>query len=122
MNVASISALILLPLLITGCQNKASQEVSSAASDTHSRQVAAVIAGTRYLKYQCGDTALPSEKETEEAARAEACQRGWQLADDLLPLSEALYQQLQQNSLTPAEQCAELREALQPFLTTLPPA
>lgn len=92
------------------------------ALDGQAQQIASLIAGTRYLKYQCGNSTLPTDGQIEQAAYAAAHQRGWQPPAGIAARSNDLYQQLLKDSTPRAAQCAEFQQLLQPFLTTLPKA
>ncbi len=85
-------------------------------------QIAALIAGTRYLKNQCAYVGLPADGQIELAAYQAADRRGWQLTSGVAGQSEQLYQQLLHDATPQATQCQEFRQLLQPFLTTLPKA
>ncbi|NIY46302.1 type II secretion system pilot lipoprotein GspS [Cedecea colo] len=112
-------ALVLLPLLLSGCQQSKQAETTPMMLDGQAQQIAALIAGTEYLKYQCGRSDLPTNGQIEQAAYAAAHQRGWQPPAGVAARSNMLYQQLLKDSTPQAAQCAEFQQLLQPFLTTL---
>ncbi|MBW7984586.1 type II secretion system pilot lipoprotein GspS [Enterobacillus tribolii] len=115
------STLVILPLLLGACQQRAPQ-TTPATQEAQSHQIAALIAGTRYLKTQCAYPGLPSDGQIEQAAYGAAHQRGWTLPGGLGDRSENLYQQLLRDKTPQATQCEEFRQLLQPFITTLPRA
>ncbi len=122
MDRAIKSALVILPLLLSACQQAKKPETTPMALDGQAQQIAALIAGTQYLKYQCSRSDLPTNGQIEQAAYAAAHQRGWQPPAGVAARSDALYQQLLKDSTPRAAQCAEFQQLLQPFLTTLPKA
>lgn len=114
-------AVVIVPLLLSACQQRTTPDTPQ-AQESQSHQIAALIAGTRYLKTQCAYPGLPTDGQIEQAAYSAARQRGWTPAGSLAARSEQLYQQLLRDPTPPATQCAEFRQLLQPFLTTLPKA
>lgn len=120
MNPVTLSAALLLPLLLSACQQTKRPEAAPVPPEAQANQISAVIAGTRYLKYQCGFRELPDDERIEGAARSEAHQRGWEPPQNLNIQSLAFYQQLLQDSTPVAVQCEQFQQLLQPFLATLP--
>lgn len=115
-------ALGILPLLLSACQQSQPPTTTPMALDGQAQQIASLIAGTQYLKYQCGRNDLPTNGQIEQAAYTAAYQRGWQPPAGMATRSSQLYQQLLKDSTPRATQCAEFQQLLQPFLTTLPKA
>ncbi len=108
-----------LPLFLSACQQ---QRTPPPTAEAQRQQVASVIAGTRYLKQQCGYRDLPADGQIEQAAYRAAHERGWTPSADIAPYSEQLYQRLLRDTTPPASQCAEFSELLKPFIATLPKA
>lgn len=115
-------ALVILPLLLSACQRSQPPATTPMALDSQAQQIAALIAATQYLKYQCNRSDLPTNGQIEQAAYTAAHQRGWQPPAGMATRSNQLYQQLLKDSTPRATQCAEFQQLLQPFLTTLPKA
>lgn len=115
-------ALGILPLLLSACQQSNPPATTPMALDGQAQQIASLIAGTQYLKYQCGRSDLPTNGQIEQAAYTAAHQRGWQPPSGMAARSNQLYQQLLKDSTPRSAQCAEFQQLLQPFLTTLPKA
>lgn len=108
---------LIFPLLLTACQQQ--PHAPQTPPDAQRQQIASLIAGTRYLKYQCAQTALPSDGKIEQAAYRVAQERGWAPSSDVAAYSETLYQGLLHDVTSPAEQCAEFNQLLQPFIISL---
>lgn len=106
---------LFVPLLLTACHPRA----PAVSQSSQHQQLASLIAGTRYLKNQCGRSDLPSDGQIEQAAYQAAWQRGWTPTATEAAQAEQLYQRLLNDATPRATQCAEFTQLLAPFVSQL---
>lgn len=113
---------LLLVLGITGCQQpRSALQKSPATANQQVEQLASVVAGTKYLKYKCNRSDLPSDDVINKAAYQVAKKRGWNTADyGMLPQrSEAIYQGLIRDNTPEQTKCSSFNSLLAPFTDEL---
>lgn len=113
---------LLLLLVTAGCQqSRSSLQKNPVSLNEQAEQLASVIASTKYLKYKCNRSDLPSDAVIDKVAYKVAKQRGWNTAGygDLSQRSEAIYQNLMRDSTSEQAKCSSFNSLLAPFTDEL---
>lgn len=113
---------VLLLLVTAGCQQpRSSQQKDPVALNEQVEQLASVIASTKYLKYKCNRSDLPSDAIIDKVAYKVAKQRGWNNAGyGALPQrSEEIYQSLMRDNTPEQTKCSSFNSLLAPFTDEL---
>lgn len=114
--------LILFLLAGSGCQQslKDSQQ-KIVPTNSQLEQLASVLAGTKYLKYNCNRSDLPTDDAIFAVAKRVAKQRGWNTVADetLYQRSDSLYQGLIRDSTSEQTKCSSFNRRLVPFIDEL---
>ncbi|PVZ84706.1 pullulanase [Serratia sp. S1B] len=111
-----------LVLGIAGCQQpRSALQKGPATANEQVEQLASVVAGTKYLKYKCNRSDLPSDAVIDKVAYQVAKKRGWNTVDySMLPQrSEAIYQGLIRDGTPEQTKCSSFNSLLAPFTDEL---
>lgn len=115
-------------LLLSGCQQTQHRD-DAVALHSQSNQLASLIAGTKYLKYQCNRSDIADDSALEQAAFRVAQSRNWNtrayfnnqqpggLKNSLIvQRSDNLYQALLADPTPKEVQCSAFNRSLSPFI------
>jgi general secretion pathway protein S len=114
--------LALFLLVGTGCQQSLEERQQKIVPmNVQLEQLASVVAGTKYLKYKCNRSDLPTDDAILAIAKRVAKQRGWNTVADeaLLQRSDLLYQSLIRDSTSEQTKCSSFNSRLVPFINEL---
>ncbi|CAI1649277.1 Pullulanase secretion protein pulS precursor [Serratia fonticola] len=113
---------VLLLLVTAGCQQpRSSVQKGPITLNEQVEQLASVVAGTKYLKYKCNRSDLPSDAVIDKVAYKVAKQRGWNSSSyGALPQrSEEIYQSLMRDNTPEQTKCSSFNSLLAPFTDEL---
>ncbi|HBE9078906.1 type II secretion system pilot lipoprotein GspS [Serratia fonticola] len=113
---------VLFLLATVGCQQpRSSLQKGPTPLNEQVEQLASVVAGTKYLKYKCNRSDLPSDAVIDKVAYKVAKQRGWNSSSyGALPQrSEEIYQSLMRDNTPEQTKCSSFNSLLAPFTAEL---
>ncbi|MDQ9128616.1 type II secretion system pilot lipoprotein GspS [Serratia fonticola] len=113
---------VLFLLATAGCQQpRSSLQKGPTPLNEQVEQLASVVAGTKYLKYKCNRSDLPSDAVIDKVAYKVAKQRGWNSSSygTLPQRSEEIYQSLMRDNTPEQTKCSSFNSLLAPFTAEL---
>ncbi|CAM3872207.1 type II secretion system pilot lipoprotein GspS [Serratia silvae] len=113
---------VLFLLVTAGCQQpRSSLQKNPVALNEQIEQLASIVASTKYLKYKCNRSDLPSDAVIDKVAYKVAKQRGWNSTGyGALPQrSEEIYQGLMRDNTPEKTKCSSFNSLLAPFTDEL---
>lgn len=106
--------------MLSGCQTSELQKIVSPTPSTQVSQLAALMAGSQYLRDSCNRQHIASDSALYQQALRLAHKRGWNVQQEIyktLPtLAEERKRQLLNDPTTNEVKCASLNTALSSFL------
>ncbi|WP_240780297.1 type II secretion system pilot lipoprotein GspS [Serratia proteamaculans] len=107
-------------ILLTGCTTSPKSNTDPTLDGQHQQQLAALIAGSEYLKENCQRSDIPAISVLTKTAISEAKNRKWTINDalsDSLPTdARNIINRLNQDPAPVAQKCAYFNQSLATFI------
>lgn len=115
-----LSSLILCNILVTGCSTSTGNNENPMLDTQHQQQLAALIAGSQYLKENCQRSDIPAISVLTKTAIAEAKKKKWsvnqRMTDALPDDARTIINRLNQDPAPVAQKCAYFNQSLATFI------
>jgi general secretion pathway protein S len=117
-----LPSIFLCNILITGCSTSSDNNDILKLNPQHQQQLAALIAGSEYLKENCQRSDIPTMEVLIETALSEAKKKKWsvnQTMVEALPIdARNIINRLNQDTTPVAQKCAYFNRSLATFIET----
>ncbi|WP_261421174.1 type II secretion system pilot lipoprotein GspS [Serratia quinivorans] len=115
-------SLFLCNLLLAGCSTSAGNNANPMLENQHQQQLAALIAGSEYLKENCQRSDIPAISVLTQTAISEAKKKHWPVSTtmtDTLPAdARKIINRLNQDTAPIAQKCSYFNQSLAAFIET----
>ncbi|WP_283603902.1 type II secretion system pilot lipoprotein GspS [Serratia proteamaculans] len=107
-------------ILLTGCATSTQSNTDPTLNGQHQQQLAALIAGSEYLKENCQRSDIPAMSVLTKTAISEAKKKQWpvdeSLSDTLPTEARNIINRLNQDPAPVAQKCAYFNQSLATFI------
>lgn len=107
-------------ILLTGCATSTQSNTDPTLNGQHQQQLAALIAGSEYLKENCQRSDIPAMSVLTKTAISEAKKKQWPvdetLSDTLPTEARNIINRLNQDPAPVAQKCAYFNQSLATFI------
>jgi len=107
-------------ILLTGCATSTQSNTDPTLNGQHQQQLAALIAGSEYLKENCQRSDIPAMSVLTKTAISEAKKKAWPvdetLSDTLPTEARNIINRLNQDPAPVAQKCAYFNQSLATFI------
>lgn len=107
-------------ILLTGCATSTQSNTDPTLNGQHQQQLAALIAGSEYLKENCQRSDIPAMSVLTKTAISEAKKKQWpvdEILSDTLPTeARNIINRLNQDPAPVAQKCAYFNQSLATFI------
>ncbi|MBO1502431.1 MULTISPECIES: type II secretion system pilot lipoprotein GspS [Serratia] len=107
-------------ILLTGCATSTQSNTDPTLNGQHQQQLAALIAGSEYLKENCQRSDIPAMSVLTKTAISEAKKKQWPvdetLSDTLPTEARNIINRLNQDPTPVAQKCAYFNQSLATFI------